>query len=377
MKLFFVVNEARFFISHRLALGLTAIARGDDVWVITAPNTGESELAQYGFRYVSVPLTRSGFTLLQEIAAYRALKRIYRQENPDLVHHVTIKPVIYGSLAARAAKIAAVVNAVPGLGFVFSRRGLRAAVLRTLVNTLYRFAFANANMRVIFQNSEDQREFVSHGIVRREQTILIRGSGVDLAAYQPGSEPDLPPIFVLVARMLSDKGVVEFAQAAELVKRQHPDWRFLLAGDVDPGNPAALSHAQLYNLQDEHGVEWIGYQSDMPGLMANSHVVCLPTYREGLPKTLLEASAAQRAMIATDIAGCREVITQGVNGLLVPPRTVEPLAQAMLQLGSDADLRQRLARAAREKAEAVFAVEDVVDHTFRVYDELLATCQSR
>ncbi len=377
MKLFYVVNEARFFISHRLALGLTAIARGDDVWVITAPNTGEDELAQYGFKHVGVPLTRSGFTLLQEIAAYRSLKQVYRQEKPDLVHHVTIKPVIYGSMAARAAKVAAVVNAVPGLGFVFSRRGLRAAGLRMLVNTLYRFAFANTNMRVIFQNSEDQREFVGLGIVRREQTILIRGSGVDLDAYNPCSEPDSPPIFVLVARMLSDKGVVEFAQAAELVKRQHPHWRFLLAGDIDPGNPAALSRLQLNNLQEEHGVEWIGYQSDMPGLMANSHVVCLPTYREGLPKTLLEASAAQRAMIATDIAGCREVITSGVNGLLVPPRTLEPLAQAMLQLGSDPVLRQRLARAAREKAEAVFAVEDVVDHTFRVYDELLATCLPR
>jgi len=377
MKLFFVVNEARFFISHRLALGLTAIARGDDVWVITAPNTGEEKLAHYGFKHVSVPLTRSGFTLLQEIAAYRALKKVYRQEKPDLVHHVTIKPVIYGSLAARAAKVAAVVNAVPGLGFVFSRRGLRAAGLRMLVNTLYRFAFANINMRVIFQNSEDQREFVGLGIVRREQTVLIRGSGVDLDAYDPCSEPDAPPVFVLVARMLSDKGVVEFAQAAELVMRQYPDWRFLLAGDIDPGNPAALSRAQLNNLQEEHGVEWIGYQSDMPELMANSHVVCLPTYREGLPKTLLEASAAQRAMIATDIAGCREVITSGVNGLLVPPRTVEPLAQAMLQLGADPALRQRLARAAREKAEAVFAVEDVVDHTFRVYDELLATCLPR
>ncbi|MEE4280397.1 MAG: glycosyltransferase family 4 protein, partial [Pseudomonadales bacterium] len=324
-----------------------------------------------------VPLTRSGFTLLQEIAAYRALKRIYRQENPDLVHHVTIKPVIYGSLAARAAKVAAVVNAVPGLGSVFSQWGAKAATLRFFVNFLYRFAFANINMRVIFQNTEDLMEFLNHKIVRREQTVLIRGSGVDLAAYDPCAEPTSPPVFVLVARMLKEKGIYEFARAAELVKRQHPTWRFLLAGDLDSGNPSALTRIQLNDLQHDYGVEWIGYQADVPNLMAQSHVVCLPTYyREGLPKTLLEASAAQRAMIATDIAGCREVITQGVNGLLVPPRTVEPLAQAMLQLGSDAELRQRLARAAREKAEAVFAVEDVVDHTFRVYDELLATCQS-
>lgn len=373
MKLLYVVNEARFFISHRLALGLAAIARGDDVCVITAPGTGEEELAQYGLKHVSVPLSRSGFTLLQEVAAYRTLKQIYRRERPDLVHHVTIKPVIYGSLAARAASVPAVVNAVPGLGSVFSQRGAKAATLRILVNLLYRFAFFNANMRVIFQNSEDLGEFINHNIVRREQTILIRGSGVDIGAYQPCAEPTSPPIFVLVARMLKEKGIIEFAQAAALVKRQHPTWRFLLAGDLDPGNPSALTQAQLIDLQDEYGVEWIGYHSDMPSLMAQSHVVCLPTYyREGLPKTLLEASAAQRAMIATDIAGCREVITPGVNGLLVPPRAVEPLAEAMLLLGTDADMRQRLARSARDKAEAVFSVDDVVDHTFRVYDELLA-----
>ena len=251
MKLFYVVNEARFFISHRLALGLTAIARGDDVWIITAPNTGEDELAQYGFKHVSVPLTRSGFTLLQEIAAYRALKQVYRQESPDMVHHVTIKPVIYGSLAARAANVSAVVNAVPGLGFVFSRRGFRAAGLRMLVNTLYRFAFANINMRVIFQNREDQREFVDHGIVKKEQTILIRGSGVDLKSYTPGPEKKGPLVFLLVSRMLREKGVIEFAQAAKLVKQQHPDWRFLLAGDLDPGNPSGVSKQELDALQNE------------------------------------------------------------------------------------------------------------------------------
>ncbi|XOV82920.1 MAG: glycosyltransferase family 4 protein [bacterium] len=375
MKVIYVVNEARFFLSHRLALGLEAITRGDDVWVVTAPNTGEGELVQYGFRHAAVPLTRSGFTLLQEVSAYRALKNIYRQEHPDLVHHVTIKPVIYGSLAARSEKIPAVVNAVPGLGSVFTRRGFRGAVLRSFVNLLYRYAFAGIHMRVIFQNSEDQREFISHGIVRREQTILIRGSGVDLNAYHPGEENTGPPVFLLVARMLREKGVMEFAQAARRVKQQHPDWRFLLAGDLDPGNPSGVSKQELDSLQNDCGVQWLGYQSDMPALMASAHVVCLPTYyREGLPKTLLEASAAQRAMIATDIAGCREVITPGVNGLLVPPRRVEPLAQAMLQLGNDPALRQRLARAARDKAESVFAVEDVVDHTFRVYDELLATC---
>ena len=170
---------------------------------------------------------------------------------------------------------------------------------------------------------------------------------------------------------MRDKGVFEFAQAAARVRAEHPDWRFQLAGAVDPGNPSSLSEAELGRLQSDYGVQWLGHCEDIPGLLQNSHVVCLPTYREGLPKTLLEASAAGRPMIASDIAGCREVVTEGVTGLLVPAREVEPLAQAMLELGQDAERRSRLGRAARDKAEAVFSVADVVDHTFRVYSELL------
>ena len=373
MKLLFVVNEARFFLSHRLPLGLAALARGYEVVVVTAPDTGEQQLAQYGFRHLPVPLSRSGFELTQEYLCYRALKRVYREEAPDLVHHVTIKPVIYGSFAARTADVPAVVNAVPGMGFVFTRHGAWAAVLRAIVNLLYRMAFAHPNMRVIFQNTEDLRGFLGHAIVRKEQTVLIRGSGVDLAAFHPCPEPPPPLTFVLVARMLWDKGVSEFAQAAARVLAEHPDWRFQLAGSADPGNPSSLSEDELKQLQQDYGVQWLGHCDDIPGLLQRCHVVCLPTYREGLPKTLLEASAAARPMIASDIAGCREVVTDGVTGRLVPAREVEPLAAAMLELGRDPVLRSRYGRAARDKAEAVFSVDDVVDHTFRVYDELLPT----
>ncbi len=373
MKVLFVVNEARFFLSHRLPLGLEAKARGWEVVVVTAPMTGEEELRQYGFYHRTVPLSRSGFVPTQEIASYRALKQIYRSEKPDLVHHVTIKPVIYGSFAARTARVPAVVNAVPGMGFVFTRRGAKAAVLRSLVNMLYRLAFSHDNMRVIFQNSEDLRGFLAHAIVKRPAAVLIRGSGVDLARFRPEAQPSGPVTFLLVARMLRDKGVYEYAKAASRARETHADWRFLLAGGVDPGNPTSLGEAELKELEQRYGIEWLGHCDNISDLMARCHIVCLPTfYREGVPKTLLEAAAAGRAMIASDIAGCREVVTDGVTGLLVPPREVDALTDAMLRLGSDARLRERCGRAARDKAEAVFSVDDVVEHTFRVYDELLS-----
>ena len=384
MKILYVVNDASFFLSHRLPIGLKALELGHDVAIVTAPNTGEQGLAQFGFRHIPIEMSRSGFNVWQEIMTFRRLTALFRREVPDLVHHVTIKPVIYGSFAAKTCSVRAVVNAVPGMGFVFSRRGMFAAVARTVINLLYRWAFSHPNMRVIFQNTEDMHAFLGHAIVRRDQAVLIRGSGVDLNQFdptplniepqnKPASQDDHAPlVFLMVARMLKDKGVNEFARAAASVATVHPDWQFLLAGGEDPGNPTSLSKAQLQGLEAEYGIRWLGQVENIPALMASAHVICLPTYyREGLPKVLLEASAAGRAMIASDIAGCREVVTPGVTGLLVPPRAIRPLVKAMLTLGEDAQLRDRFGAAARKKAEAIFSVDDVVEHTFRVYAELL------
>ncbi len=372
MKLFYVVNDASFFLSHRSPLGLAALQRGDEVVVVTAPDTGEKQLMEHGFHHVPVPMSRSGFVPWQELQTYRELKRLYQAEQPDLVHHVTIKPVIYGSLAATDAHVPAVVNAVPGMGFVFSREGPLSGIARGGVNFLYRWAFAHPNMRVIFQNTEDMQAFLGHNIVSRDQAVLIRGSGVELTKFAAERQANPAPVFLMIARMLKDKGVYEYAQAAQRVLAQRPDWRFLLAGGEDPGNPSSLREQELSGLQNRYGVQWLGHVDDVASLLLGTDVVCLPTYyREGLPKCLLEASAAGCAMIATDIAGCREVVTPGVTGLLVPPKEVPPLARAMLTLGDDPQLRQRLGEAARQKAQAVFGVDDVVEHTFRVYEELL------
>ena len=372
MKLVFVVNEANFFMSHRLPLALEALTRGDAVVVICGVHTGEDRLAEYGLAYATVPLSRSGVNPWTEIVSFRHLLRLYREIKPDLVHHVTIKPVLYGTLAARLCAVPGVVNAIPGMGFVFTRRGYWAKLRRAFVNTLYRLALSHKNMRVIFQNREDLRSFISNAIVKREETVLIRGAGVDLAQFEPTPEPAGAPIFVLVARMLRDKGVGEFVEAAQRLQGKYPDWNFWLVGDVDPGNPASLSIEQLQTWDNIGTVQWLGQRDDVSELLKASHVLCLPSYyREGLPKTLLEAAAASRAIIASRVAGCLEVVTDGVTGLVVEPRDVEDLTAAMARLGNDAPLRARLGRAARAKAEAVFSIEDVVEDTFVVYQQLL------
>jgi glycosyltransferase involved in cell wall biosynthesis len=307
---------------------------------------------------------------LEELRTLIALRRIYNEHRPDIVHHVTIKPVIYGTNAARWSGVHAVVNAVPGMGFVFTQRGLLARIRRLFVVTMYRAAMSHPNMRVIFQNKDDMQDFVRKRIVDPRHAVVIAGSGVDLERYRFLPEPETPVTFVLVGRMLRHKGIVKFVDAARRVKRTHPDWRFLLVGDVDEGNPSSLMRTELEGWSAAGDVEWLGQREDVADLIAAAHVVVLPSFREGLPKTLLEAAASGRAMIASDIAGCRMVVSEGVTGLLVPVADSGALADAMLQLGNDGALRERLGRSAREKAEALFSVEDVVRDTFLVYEQL-------
>jgi glycosyltransferase involved in cell wall biosynthesis len=318
-----------------------------------------------------VPLTRSGLNPVWEWRTFRALRRIYRDEAPDLVHHVTIKPVIYGTLAARAAGVPGVVNAISGLGFIFTHEGFVASVKRGLVNLLYRFGLHHQNMRFIFQNQEDLDEFVAHVGVPRRSAHLIRGSGVDLDAFAPTPEPDGPPTFVLVARMLADKGVREFVAAAQQLHEHHPTWRFQLVGPVDRGNPSSLTEPELHKWHDARIIEWLGYRADIGAVLQAAHVVCLPSYREGLPKSLLEAAAAARPAIASDVPGCRDVVRDGITGLLVPPRDSAALALAMLRLGQQTPMRVRMGRAARERAQAIHSADDVVVDTFLIYEMLL------
>ena len=370
-KLLFTVNDAGFFLSHRLPIARAAASAGFHVHVATAPGPAVAAIEAEGFAHHPVALSRRGVNPLREVWVPWSLFRLYRSVKPDLVHHVTIKPVLYGGIAARLAGVPAVIAAVSGLGFVFLDRGRGAGVLRNLVRALYRFALRQRNGRVIFQNDDDRAEFIARRLVAQEDCVLIKGSGVDLDLFRPSPEPEGPPVVMLASRMLRDKGVGEFVEAARRLRDAGTEARFVLAGDTDPGNPTAIPRAQVQQWHDEGLVEWWGYREDMAAVLAQAHVVCLPSYREGLPKVLIEAAACGRAIVASDVPGCREIARGGDNALLVPLRDGPALAEAIAQLLSDGELRRRMGARGREIVDAEFSLTGVVEQTLALYRSLL------
>ncbi|RMD65445.1 MAG: glycosyltransferase family 1 protein [Alphaproteobacteria bacterium] len=373
-RLLFTVNDAAFFVSHRLPIARAAAAAGYDVHVATAPGAAVSEIVSAGLIHHRVPLSRSGLNPGAEIRTFLALATLFRRLRPDLVHLVTIKPVIYGGLAARLTRCPAVVSAVPGLGSLFVARGVSAAVLRAGATFAYRLALGHRHGRVIFQNPDDRDWFIGRGLVKRDRWVLIKGSGVDMARFAPMPEPPEslgPPVVVLPARMLRDKGVAEFVAAARALRARGVAARFVLVGASDPGNPTAIPESDLRAWHAEGTVEWHGPAADMPAVLAGAHIVCLPSYREGLPKSLIEAAACARPIVATDVPGCREIARHGENALLVPPRDAAALAEALARLIAEPALRRRLGARGRAIAEAEFALDSVIDQTLALYRTLL------
>jgi glycosyltransferase involved in cell wall biosynthesis len=367
-----VVNEARFFLTHRLPLADAAHGAGYAVHIaVPRRSDGFGDLAAHaasnGLVLHDIPLDRRGMNPASEARLLTRLLGLYRRLRPAVVHHVTVKPVLYGSLAARAARVPRVVNAVAGLGYLHLARGWRARAARAAVRRLYRAAFDAPGVRVVFQNGDDRAAFVGAGLVPAPRAVLVRGgSGVDLARFRVRPAPDGAPIVMLPARMLWDKGVGEFVEAARLLRARGLGARFVLVGDTDV-NRAAVPRARLAGWQAEGVVEWWGRRDDMPEVLAAASVVVLPSYREGCPKVLLEAAACGRAIVTTDVAGCRDVVTPEREGLLVPARDAAALADAIAALVTDAPRRAACAAAARRRAEAEFGVGRVVAAHLALY----------
>lgn len=371
-KLLFNVNVGWFFISHRLEIARAARDNGFEVHVsgdIDSPEEARL-LEREGFRFHRMRLTRGGLSLTHDLSYLWRLRSLMQSINPLIVHNVTVKPVIYGTLAARGLGISRIVNAVSGLGYAFTG-GESRRLLAQFVKTAYRTALKRPHIRVIFQNTDDIETFLTANIIDRRQAFLIRGSGVDLNAFKCEPEPPGTPVVVLPARMLRDKGVVEFANAAKRLRSTGTVAEFVLAGMTDRANPASLGDADLEILVRDTGVKWLGHVPDMPALYRRSHIVCLPSYREGMPKSLLEACAAGRPIVATDVPGCREAVRHGENGILVAPRNVDALAHGLAQVIGDSSLRARMGAAGRQRAEAEFDVRAVVRATLDVYQGML------
>ena len=370
-QLLFVVNAPEFFISHRLPLALAAREAGLDVHVATGPgDTGP--ITNLEFVHHTFPLSRSGKNPLFELRSLWALFRLMRRLKPDLVHLVTIKPVLYGGVMARLARVPAVVAAISGLGTVFVDTGGKARWVRKVVGALYRFALGHRNICVIFQNSDDRATLVAAGAVRDAQTVLIRGSGVGLSGCPALPEPPGTPVVSFAARLLNDKGVREFVDAARLLQARGLDARYWLIGAADPGNPSSVSDQDLATWRREGVVELLGHRTDIPTLFAQSHIVVLPSYREGLPKVLIEAAACGRAIVTTNAPGCRDAIEPDRTGLLVPVRDAGALADSIQRLIEAPELRRKMGSAGRALAEREFGIEQVVEAHLAVYRELLS-----
>lgn len=372
--LVFVVNHAGYFLTHRLPLALAAKGDGYDVHILTPRSRHVPMIQEAGLSWREIRLDRSGRNPLNELRTIRDLVRAYRELRPAIVHHVTAKPVLYGTLAARIARVPAVVNAIAGLGHVFVSRGAAAALLRFGVGNGYRLILRHPRMRVIFQNDDDRSLFVRKGWLKEAQTVLIAGSGVDPDVFTPRASGEAAAISAVVfaSRMLRSKGLPEFIEAVQLLNARGVRARYLLVGDADPDNPASVTEDELRAWANIPGVEYWGRRNDMPEVFVQSDIACLPSHREGMPKSLLEAASCALPIVTTDVPGCRHVVRDGENGLLVPLQNASAIAEALEKLITQPELRRTMGAKGRERLLREFSLNAVVASTLRLYAELSA-----
>lgn len=372
-KILYLVTEDWYFYSHRLPLARAAKQDGFDVVIATQVNHHGDAITAEGFRLIPISLRRRTMGPFRELMAIWQLLRLYRAEKPSIVHQVGMKPVIYGSLAAHLAGVPAIVNALAGLGYVFTSKQRLAKVLRPLVKAAFRWLIATRRSRLIVQNPDDRQMLLNVTRIVEGDIVMIKSSGVDLERFRHREETPGVPVVMLASRMLWDKGVGIFVEVARILTKQGVRARFVLVGAPDAGNPTTVTPQQLMTWQEEAAVEWWGYREDMPSVLESAHIVCLPsTYGEGVPKILIEAAACGRPIVGTDIPGCREVVQHGENGLLVPVNNVDALIDALKRLIENPALRKHMGTRGREIAMEEFSVEKVVRETLSVYRELLS-----
>jgi len=371
-RLLFVFTEDWAFLSLFLDRAIAAKEAGYEVGVVVHCTKYQQAIKDHGLQVFTHNISRSGTNPFRELLSVLQMLRIFRSFKPDIIHLAALKPILVGSLASLLFPKAQIVNAPVGMGYIFSSTDRKARLLRPILRLVLRFVLGRKRTITIIENSDDLRTLVDGKFVKQDQIILIRGTGVQLADFVVTPEPDGPKVVVLIARMLRDKGVVEFVDSARIIKQSHPDVVFWLVGDTDSGNPTSLTSDQIKTWESEGLVTWLGYREDVPQLLQQSHIVCLPSYREGFGKVLIEAGAAQRAVVTTNVPGCRESIENGRNGLLVEPRDVMALTQALITLLDNNDLRTAMAAEGRHRVENEFSSEIINAQTLAVYRQVLS-----
>lgn len=375
-RLLFVCPEDRFFLTHFLERAISAHDNGYEVIVAAPPvGTAMAKIVEKGIQFIPLRLKRHGVNPLVEAKSVYQLIALYRHLRPTIVHHIGLKLIIQGTIAARWSGVPHIVNAPVGMGFVFSSFSLKAKYLRPLINMALRRTLSAANARVIFENPEDLAQCLALGAVTEGRAKVIRGAGVNSTSIHPVPERTSNiPVVCLAGRMLWAKGVGIFVEAARLLKQQGVAVRCVLVGGTDFGNLGSVPEGQIRIWENEGVIEWLGFVEDINPIFREANIVCLPShYREGLPKVLLEAMANARAVIASDTVGCREAVTDGDNGLLVPPQDPVALAYAIRRLMTDDTMRLKMAARGRERIIDEFDTRIVTSATLAVYDEFFTT----
>jgi glycosyltransferase involved in cell wall biosynthesis len=376
-KVLFTFSDDRFFWSHRLSVARALLRSGYEVVIATGVYAYGRQIEEEGFRLIPLELIRKNRSLLKEFRAVRQIRRVYREEQPDIVHQVAIKAVLFGSMASVGMNRMRVVNALTGLGYLVASSSAKAAFLRAMIWRAFRFLLNDPDKRVLVENQDDRNLVIKNLKIPPEKVIVTRGSGVDIELFQPTPEPAGPPVVVLASRMLWIKGIKEFVEAAQLLRGKGVSAQFVLAGDSDLNNPSCVPREQLLEWQKSGIVEWWGHQQDMPQVFKKATFVCLPSHGgEGVPKVLMEAAACGRAIVTTDVPGCREIVQHGVNGLIVPPEDTPSLAAGMERLLNDPEARRQMGARSRQKAVDEFSEEAVIRQTLVLYRELLGSGES-
>lgn len=374
-KLLYIINHMDWFWSHRLPLALGAQADGWDVQVCASGAAHGAELSARGFTGLDLPDAGAKVSPFAVLGIILAIHRLIKAEQPDLIHVITIKYAFMAGLAARLHPNMKIVMTLAGLGYLFSGEGFKPRLLRFIVGPFLRLALKNPRAQVIFQNPDDRDIMLKRGFVRSQNANLIKGSGVDIAAFPFVAEPvGKTPLVVMPTRLVHDKGVGVFIEAAQILKNRGVEADFQIAGGEAPHNPLGISKSEMEAMVSDGCATWLGKVDDMPGLLARANVIVYPSYYgEGIPKVLLEANATGRAIVTTDHAGCREAVHDGQNGILVPVKDAQATAEAIARLIGDDDLRGDMGKASRRRAEQEFDVTIIVKMTLSVYNTALVS----
>ena len=371
MKIILLANTDWYLYNFRLSLAKELRAHGHKVLLLSPPGDFQKLLQENGFEWISFPLSRQGINPFSEVWTLVRLVRLYQRFQPDVVHHFTVKPVIYGSLVAHLLGIKSIINSITGLGHLFIDPGFITQILQGVAKWLYHTSLRDTH--VIFENPEDRDIFIQKRLVKAEQAHLILGTGVDVEKFQPSDKIEHIPVVLFSSRMLITKGLLEYMEAVRLLKQTGLKARFALAGTTDAGNPASISIGEIDSWKEAGLVEWWGWQEDMPATLAQADIFCLPSYREGVPNALLEACACGLPIVTTDVPGCRDVVTHGLNGLLVPAKNANELAHAVEKLLADPQLRQMMGVAGRTIAINKFSLTKVNAETLAIYKIFFAS----